>query len=125
MIRKYLFKTFIVSLAFFFIGACSSNTESKEVSIDGEIIGQWVEKQYTNTTFILYKKDGKVYGKTSYPNGQEAIDELTEEKSSNGIVFSYKEKGAYNGEYYILFDNGELGFFNKENKQFTSGKVIE
>ncbi len=111
------------------IGATKREEEEcrkKALSVKKNTIGRWYEEQNTmGTSRVLYRKDEKVFLKIFYKCGQESINELKEQKVSNGIKFSYKGKGAYNGEYYILFERGELGFFNKENKQYTTGKIIK
>jgi hypothetical protein len=87
--------------------------------IDGDIIGKWKEEQYTSSINIIYKKDNKTFIKTIYKDGQNSEVELTEKKVEKGIRYNYK-KGGYNGEYYILNTNGDLEFYNNENKNFTT-----
>jgi len=37
--------------------------------------------------------------------------------------YDYKEGGT-NGEYFILKSSGELEFYNKENKRFTTATKL-
>lgn len=99
------------------------NLKSKVQNIDGDIVGKWYEEQYTSSSIVIYKKNGKFYAKTIFKNGQEMIENLQEENVKLGTKYYDKENGV--GEYYIVLKNGELGFFNKENKQYSIGRVVE
>lgn len=91
--------------------------------IDGEVIGKWREEQYTSSNYIIFKKDSKIFIRTIYKNGQTSDEELKEKKVNNGTRYDYKEDG-YNGEYFIINKNGELEFYNSENKNFTNGNKL-
>lgn len=91
--------------------------------IDGEVIGKWREDQYTSANYIIYKKDNKIFIKTIYKNGQTSDEKLTEKKIKNGVRYDYVEDG-YNGEYFVLKQNGGLEFYNNENKNFTTATKI-
>jgi hypothetical protein len=71
----------------------------------------------------LYKKNGIIQSKTIFKNGQELLETLEEQRVSNGI--KYFDKNNEQGEYFIVLKNGDLGFYNKENKQFTIGKLLK
>jgi hypothetical protein len=51
------------------------------------------------------------------------LETLEEQRVSNGI--KYFDKNNEQGEYFIVLKNGDLGFYNKENKQFTIGKLLK
>ncbi len=95
------------------------NSKNKIKNINGKIIGKWYEEQYTSSTFVIYNDNGKLYGKTFFKNGQEMTKNLISEKAKNGTKYFDPNDG--NGEYYIILDNGDLGFYNKENKEYTKG----
>lgn len=90
-----------------------------EEKIDGEVVGKWREEQYTSSNYIIFKKDSKIFIRTIFKNGQTSDEELTEKKVNTGTRFDYKE-GGYNGEYFILNNDGGLEFYNSENKNFTT-----
>ncbi len=108
------------------LGATAKEEEqSKEKinSVKGKIIGKWYEEQYTSSSIVIYKENGKIYAKTIFKNGQEMIENLEEKKVDIGTKYFDKENGQ--GEYFIVLKNGDLGFFNKENKQFTTGRIMK
>ena len=41
------------------------------------------------------------------------------------LGMKYFDKQNSLGEYFIVLKNGELGYYNKDNKQFTIGKIIK
>ncbi len=108
------------------LGATSEeevDSKNKVNSIKGKIIGKWYEEQYTTSSIVLYEDNGKIYCKTIFKNGQEMIENLETAKVDLGTKYYDKENSV--GEYYVLLRNGDLGFFNKENKQYTTGKIIK
>lgn len=108
------------------LGATAKEEEKSKNTLDnvqGEIIGKWYEEQYTSSSIILYKKNGIIQSKTIFKNGQELLETLEEQRVSNGI--KYFDKNNEQGEYFIVLKNGDLGFYNKENKQFTIGKLLK
>ncbi|MBS1572502.1 MAG: hypothetical protein JST62_08935 [Bacteroidetes bacterium] len=108
------------------LGATAKEEEKSKNTLDnvqGEIIGKWYEEQYTSSSIVLYKKNGIIQAKTIFKNGQEMFETLQEQKVSNGTKYFDKNNGQ--GEYFIVLKSGDLGFYNKENKQFTFGKPIK
>ncbi|WP_353170025.1 hypothetical protein [Flavobacterium sp.] len=105
------------------IGSTSKEDEnSNKISseqIDGEVIGKWIEEQYTSSNYIIYIKENRTFLKSTFKNGQTSEEELTDLKVQNGVKYFYKE-GGFNGEYFILNLSGDLEFYNSENKNFTS-----
>jgi hypothetical protein len=91
-------------------------------NIDGEIIGKWHEEQYTSSTIVIYEKNGSLFSKLIFKNGQEMIDELIAKKVKLGT--KYENKDGSNSEYYIIEKDSSLGFYNKENKKYTTGIKI-
>lgn len=108
------------------IGATAKEEEKSKNALDnvqGEIIGKWYEEQYISSSIVLYKNNGLIQAKTIFKNGQEILETLEEQKVSNGT--KYFDKNNVQGEYFIVLKSGDLGFYNKENKQFTIGKPIK
>lgn len=103
----------------------SSPQQDKKMSkisnaiIDGTVVGKWKEDKYTSSSYIIYKKNGKIFMKIIFSDGQTSEDELSEKKMSNGIRYNYKY-GGYGNEYFILNSNRELEFYNEKNKKFTT-----
>ncbi|MGB0884036.1 MAG: hypothetical protein ACPGTG_04905 [Flavobacteriales bacterium] len=87
------------------------------------VIGKWQEEQYTSTKVTIYKEENKTFIKTIYKNSQESIEELTSKKINSKTKF--EEINNLHGEYYMLEPNGDLGYYNKENKKYTVGKRID
>ncbi len=108
------------------IGATTEqeNTMKKTAnSVDGEIIGKWYEEQYTKSTYVLFKKENKIFLRTLFSNGQTNDDEMVIiEKGQKKVEY---KKGGYNGEYFILNADNTLGFYNSEDKNFTTAKIVE
>ncbi len=93
-------------------------------NVDGKIIGKFYENQYLSATCTVYEKDGNTFLKMSFNDGSSSITELKTKELKNGIRLEDKE-GNPHGEYYILNKNGELEFYNSENKMFTTARKIE
>lgn len=88
----------------------------------GDIVGKWYERDYTNSTYILYKLNSKKFMKTVFKDGEEMDEELIEKKVPTGLRLDPKEKT--NGEYYILSNKDILEFYDEENKKFTSASKL-
>jgi len=97
------------------------DTASDKISEDftGDVIGKWHEDKYTSSNYVIYNKDNKVFIKTIFKDGQVSDEELKEKKEKSGTRYDYKN-GGYNGEYFILNENGNLEFYNSENINFTT-----
>lgn len=91
--------------------------------VEGDIIGKWHEEQYTAADYVIFKKDNKIFIKTFFKNGQTMDEELKSKKADNGTRYENIE-GGINGEYFILNNNGELEFYNNENKKFTTATKL-
>ncbi len=91
--------------------------------VEGEIVGKWHEEQYTSANYVIFRKDNKTFVRTIFKNGQTSDEELKCKKGSNGIRYDYKEGEMY-GEYFILKNSGELQFYNKANKRFTTATKL-
>lgn len=96
----------------------NANAKADE-KIDGEVVGKWREEKYTSSNYVIFKKDSKIFIRTIFKNGQTSDEELKEKKVNTGTRYDYKE-GGYNGEYFILNNDGGLEFYNSENKNFTT-----
>lgn len=104
------------------LGSTSQQEENAKANVveenNYEIVGKWREERYTSSNYIIFKKDSKIFIRTIYINGQTSDEELKEKKNNYGIRFDYKG-GGKNGEYFILNNDGNLEFYNSENKNFT------
>jgi hypothetical protein len=100
----------------------SSNELSK--NIDGaKTLGTWFEQQYTSSTHIYYEKNGKFYVRIIFKDKSSMDSEVKKRKVKNGLRLEDVENT--NGEYYIISKNGELEFYNHENKKFTTGQIVK
>lgn len=96
------------------------NTATELINdVDGDIIGEWHEEQFTSSNYIILKKDNKTFIKILFKNGQSLEEELKEKKVRTGTRYDYKDDG-FNGEYFVLNSDGELEFYNSKNKKFTT-----
>lgn len=99
------------------------NINEQIKQIKGEIIGLWYEEEYTSSTKVLYKNEGKLFlatFKKQFGSNEISSDNvaITESKHSQGSKLTYKNE---HGEYYVLSsDKQRLMFFNAENKCFTT-----
>ncbi len=93
----------------------------EKINVIGNVIGTWSEEQYTSTKVVIYKEKEKIYIKTIYKNGQESVEELIAKKIKSGMKYEEAE-GNPNGEYYVLENDGNLGYYNKQNNRFTIAK---
>jgi len=87
--------------------------------VDGNIIGEFFETQYTSGTYTVYEKNKKIFIKIGFKDGSSSINEMAKKELKNGTKLNYKN-GDSNGEYFILTEKGILEFYNSENKMFTS-----
>ena len=92
--------------------------------VDGKIIGMFYEEEFTSASYTVFEKDNKIFVKNLLKNGQSTQNEMIESKVENGKKLEFKD-GLYNGEYYILTNNNQLEFYNKENKNFTTAIEIK
>lgn len=91
-------------------------------SVDGKLLGSFLETQYTSGSYAVYEKDGKTYIKITYKSGEPNVEEMVRSQTKDGIRLDYKNGGSA-GEYFILRNN-RLEFYNSEGKNFTVGEPI-
>lgn len=109
------------------LGATSDQEATSNLSadkIDGKIIAKWHEEQITSASYSFYEKDKKFFIKTTFKNGQTMIEEVKRKKLNQ-----YSERltavNNTNGEYFEINQNGELEFFNKDDKKFATGQTTK
>lgn len=101
------------------LGASQAQEQQvKQAVVPGKVVGRWYEEQYTQSGLVIYQQKGRYHIKTSYRDGT-SNDELLQRK---GNTFTYAEAGSFNGEYFKLLPNGDLGLLNQEGKLFTQAK---
>jgi hypothetical protein len=92
--------------------------QAKQADVPGTVLGRWYEEQYTQSGLVIYQQKGRYHIRTRYKDGTSS-DELLKRK---GNTFTYAETGSFNGEYFKLLPNGNLGLLNREGKLFTQAK---
>lgn len=99
--------------------------KSKNVNtqIDGEIIGQWYENQYSSASYILYIKNNTTFLYSLYKDGSSSNNEILKTKVGKTYRLDQKPTNQH-GEYYIISESGDLEFYNKEDVMFTSAPKI-
>jgi hypothetical protein len=98
------------------------NELSKNVE-GGKILGQWFEQQATSSTYVYYEKNKKLYMKTIFKDKSSMESVVKKKKVKNGLRLDDTENT--HGEYYIIADNGNLEFYNKEDKKFATGQTVK
>lgn len=93
--------------------------KKKADNIDGEILGEFFEGEYTLGRYIVFKKIDRLFVKTIFKDGSSMVEEMRESQSQAGIILNPREES--NGEYYILTGN-TLELYNSDNKRFTVAK---
>ena len=83
-------------------------------SVDGKIIGKWREEAFTASTFVFFEKNGKFFSRQIIKEGVMPNREL--KKSMMGKQTKYQEKGNAHGEYFVIGEQGELQFYDKNGK---------
>jgi len=79
-----------------------SYTKSKDT-----IIGKWIDNdQYIGGIYIITETENGISIKVTYKDGSVSEKVATISKLSNGKKINYKNDF---GEYYIIYDNGNLG----------------
>ena len=99
-----------------------SERDSLVIATGGELVGKWHEEQYTAANYVIFKKNGRVFLKTVFGKGSINDDELISKKVRNGIRYDYKENP--HGEYFVVNQDGQLEFYNREGKNFTTAIKI-
>jgi len=100
-----------------------SNSNNAAASFDGKQIGKWYEQQATSATYLYYEKDNKFFMKTIFKDGTSMETTINQKKVGNGIKLTDPEDT--HGEYYIIAKNGDLEFYNKDNKKFATAQVTK
>jgi hypothetical protein len=87
---------------------------------EAEVIGKWHEEQYTAANYIIFKKENKTFLRTIF--GKDAISEvqLKGKNTKTGTQYDYFED--QHGEYFILNSEGNLEFYNRDGKNFTTAE---
>ena len=88
----------------------------------GKILGQWFE-QLSASTYVYYEKNRKSYMKTVFKDKSSMESEVKKKNVKNGVRLDDPENT--HGEYRIIADNGNLEFYNKENKKFATGQSVK
>ncbi len=87
--------------------------------------GAWIEQSMA-TAFVLFEKNGLLNIKMVYKDGGVSEDKIfLKEKIGNKIKFYVEEEFKQHGEYYVISDNGNLEFYNKEDKKFATAQSIK
>jgi hypothetical protein len=100
-----------------------SNTNNAANIVDGKQIGKWCEQQATPATYLYYEKDKKFFMKTIFKVGTSMEAKINQKKVNNGLQLTDPEDT--HGEYYIISKSGELEFYNKYNKKFTTAQATK
>ncbi|OGU58117.1 MAG: hypothetical protein A2X64_05620 [Ignavibacteria bacterium GWF2_33_9] len=96
---------------------------TKNIQVDGEIKGKWKSEQIMPgvTLILVLEKNGELILKSVFKDGSSSDKKLTQTTEN--------KKNRYNfdntfGEYYILEDNGNLGFYGKNGK-FGEAEMVD
>ena len=95
-----------------------NNLTANIPSVDGELIGNFFEQQYTNALYTVYEKNGKTFVRTTFKDGTNMIEETVKTGTT------LKPVQNAHGEYYKL-NSDVFEFYNKEDRMFTSAKPVK
>lgn len=94
---------------------------SKNVSNTGELIGKWNANWGYEYQIIIEEKDGKIFERNIYANGEQPAKELKIININDKRAYQ-DEVGKDNGEYYIINKDGNLEFWSKNGNYYTAKK---
>ena len=84
-----------------------SATQSKD-----KIIGKWIDNdQWIGGIYIISESNKGISIKTTYKDGSVSEDVATISNNSKGKRINYNND---HGEYYIIYNNGDLGLCDKD-----------
>ncbi len=89
----------------------------------GKIIGKWTEETKVRVNLVYYEKNGKFYMKVVYKDGSSSEEEVIGKQQQQSLRLNIPSNS--HGEYYVINENKELDFYNKENTKFATAKVVE
>ena len=98
-----------------------SNSNNAATNFEGKQIGKWYEQQATSATYLYYEKGNKFFMKTIFKDGTSMEATINQKKVGNGLKLTDPEDT--HGEYYIVAKNGDLEFYNNDNKKFATAQV--
>lgn len=104
------------------LGATQAEEDSSKskLRVDGKVIGKWYDEQRSSSGLSFYEKDGKCFLKRVYKGGTPIITRFVR----TGNTFKPKAETGL-GEYFIMQEDGTLGFVNDEGKVFGQAFPIE
>ena len=97
------------------LGATQAEEDSSKskLRVDGQLIGKWYDEQRSSSGLALYERDGKCFLKRVYKGGTPSTTRFVR----TGNTFKPKEETGL-GEYFVLQEDGTLGFVNDEGTVF-------
>lgn len=97
------------------LGATQAEEDSSKSKlwVDGQLIGKWYDEQRSSSGLALYERDGKCFLKRVYKGGMPSTTRFVR----TGNTFKPKEETGL-GEYFVLQEDGTLGFVNDEGTVF-------
>lgn len=109
-----------------FISRSKSMNDSIKVStslIKGNVLAIW-DGGVEHFDYALIDSAKQNLIKHIYAEGEFTVDTMYASKVENGNIKLRSQNQDYQGEYLIVNGNGDLEFYNKENKLFNVAKKI-
>jgi hypothetical protein len=75
------------------------------------------------TNFSLTYKKGVPFFTQSFYDGSNGTEKMVAKKNGKIVILNYAG-GGYNGEYFKVEVNGNLGLYNKDKKKFGEAKKM-
>ncbi len=111
------------------LGASNESFEEMEkTKVSGNILNLWLENDAIQPKIIyLVKEDNKLFIKTVYAKSGISNATVIVEKVVKSAINGRTEYNPNNihGEYYIVEENGNLGFYGPEGKYSEARKIEE
>lgn len=100
----------------------NETTTMNSQKVTGEILGKWKDKAFMiESVKYLVKEDDNLKIKTVFGDGSIGEITLKESKKNNLIRYDFENK---NNQFYIIEENGNLGFYGEEGK-ISEGKKLK
>ena len=120
------FTVILISLTSVASPKINTITENKPTektdSIENEILGKWrSDKSLKGATLVLTQSsDKKLIMRVTFKKGSTKNERLVESKVNGKKRYDHKN---IHGEYYMLENNGNLGFYDRDGKFDEATKI--
>jgi hypothetical protein len=100
-------------------------TAKYPTSAEGDTIGQWYEEQILRCTYVLFKRNNKIFLRMISSEGigyDEEEMNIGNDNNRTIIIFAY---GGFGGEYFIINEEKALEIYDRDDRYITTAKIIK